>query len=90
MSTGPLCDYVNYYKPPTGGGSSSTAGGSSGAGDASSTNILDAMIVNEKSLEIAKDLEENSLTFKCNIQPWVIQVINNKFPMKNPWDIGRL
>lgn len=91
MSTGPLCDYVNYYKPPTGGstggGSSSTAGGSSGAGDASSTNILGANILNEKSLEISKDIEENSLTFKCNIKPWTIQVINNKFTMKNPRNV---
>ena len=99
MTMGPLCDYVNYSKPPKdgsigGGGGSSTEAGASSIGASnnensgtSSTNAWDGIAFVARSVQIAKDLDNNSLIRNYAIQPSVLEAIKQRFPLKDPQDV---
>lgn len=85
MTMGPLCDYVNYCKPPKDGsiGGSSTEAGPS----TSSTNPSNGITLVARTIQITRDLENNSLIPKYAVQPSVLEAIKQRFPFKDPQNV---
>ena len=76
----------------TGGGSNSTGGGSStdagsGAAGVNSTNTLNGIGLIARSVQINRDLDNNSLINKYNVQPSVLEAIKKRFPLKDPQNV---
>lgn len=77
-------EFIGIYKMNNDGSSSGGGGDSSGG---SSTNVLDGKALIEKNLEISKDLENNSLISKYDIQDSALQAVKQRFALKNPSNV---
>ena len=69
------------------GSSASGTGGGSGTGDASSTNILNAKALIERSSQLDKDLADDAFVLKGNIQQEAVKEIAKKFPRIDSRDV---
>lgn len=68
-----------------GGGGGSQSGTSTATSSTSTT--VDGTALIARTVQITRDLEDNSLISKYDVQPSVLEEIKQRFPMKNPRDV---